>query len=73
MMLICVEMPVLKGSVLAFYKYNAQADPISPYVLYMQTLFLNEQPYANEDIPFKNIEELVYAFGFLIFLSSNQV
>jgi len=39
----------------------------------MQTLFLNEQPYANEDIPFKNIEELVYAFGFLIFLSSNQV
>lgn len=47
-------MPALKGSVLAFYKYN-MADPISPYVLYIQTVFLTQQPYVNEDILFKNI------------------
>lgn len=53
MILVCTEMPALKGSVLAFHKYN-MTDPISPYVLYIQTVFLTEQPRSNED-PFTHV------------------
>lgn len=51
-------MPALKGPVLAFYKYN-MVDPISPYVLCIQTVFLTEQPHVNEDIL-----SHMYAFAF---------
>lgn len=68
MILICTEMPALKGSVLAFYKYIT-AGPISPYVLYIHTVFLTEQPHAKEE----DILLHMYIFAFLkIFLCSNH-